>query len=264
MSKGARPRRLLILGGTAEARALATLAAERFGPRLDIVVSLAGSTRTPAPAAGLRRVGGFGGAAGLAAYLEKERIDFLVDATHPFAAAISAHAIAAARSQGIALLRLERPAWVAQRGDRWIEVRDAAAAAKEAARRGRRIFLSFGGRELAAFARLRSKWFLVRRIDRPDRALPLRRCVLTLGRGPFSVGNELSLLRRHRIDVVVTKASGGAGTRAKLDAARALGLPVVAIARPGKESALTVASPADAIRRIAAALSLDAMPPLSA
>lgn len=257
-------RRLLILGGTAEARTLAALAAERFGQDLDIVVSLAGSTRTPAPSAGLRRVGGFGGAAGLADYLEKERIDFLVDATHPFAASMSAHAIAAAQAKGIPLLRLERPAWVARRGDRWIVERNAAAAAKAAARRGRRIFLSFGGRELAAFARLRSKWFLVRRIDRPQQALPLRRYVLTLGRGPFAVGGEIALLRRHRIDVVVTKASGGADTRAKLDAARALGLPVVMIARPDKNPALTAASPADALRRIAAAMSLDAMPAVSA
>jgi precorrin-6A/cobalt-precorrin-6A reductase len=257
-------RRLLILGGIAEARTLATLAAERFGRDLDIVVSLAGSTRTPAPSAGLRRVGGFGGVAGLAGYLQKERIDFLVDATHPFAASMSAHAIAAAQAKGIPLLRLERPAWVARRGDRWIVERNATAAAKEAARRGRRIFLSFGGRELAAFARLRSRWFLVRRIDRPQQALPLRRYVLALGRGPFTVGNEIALLRRHRIDVVVTKASGGADTQAKLDAARALGLPVVMIARPERALALTVASPTDAVRHIAAALSLDAVPARSA
>lgn len=257
-------RRLLILGGTAEARTLAALAAARFGKRLEITVSLAGRTRTPAASAGTMRIGGFGGAAGLARYMKEQKIDLLVDATHPFAAAMSAHAVAAARAEGVTLLRLERPAWMPRRGEHWIAVPDAAAAATEAARLGRRIFLSFGGRELAAFAGLRGTWFLVRRIDRAEQKLPLRRYALTLGRGPFSVGSEIALLRRHRIDVVVTKASGGTETRAKLDAARALGLPVVMIARPGKDAALTVASPADAVRRIAAALSLDAVPAVSA
>jgi precorrin-6A/cobalt-precorrin-6A reductase len=257
-------RRLLILGGTAEARTLATLAAERFGRDIEVIVSLAGRTRLPAASAGRLRVGGFGGADGLARYIAEQKIDLLVDATHPFAAGMAANAVAAAQARGVALLRLERPVWSRRRGDCWIDVRDADAAARAAGRLGRRIFLSFGGRELVAFAPLKGKWFLVRRIERPERALPLRRCVLTLGRGPFSVGREIALLRRHRIDVVVTKASGGAETRAKLDAARALGLPVVMIARPDKDPALTVASPADAVRRIAAALSLDAMPAGSA
>jgi precorrin-6A/cobalt-precorrin-6A reductase len=250
-------RRLLILGGTAEARTLAARAAERFGREVEIIVSLAGRTRMPAHGAGTLRLGGFGGAEGLAGYLKQHKIDLLVDATHPFAADMSANAIAAARSSGIALLRLERPSWARRRGDRWIDVRDAAAAARAAASLGRRIFLSFGGGELAAFAALRGAWFLVRRIDRPGRALPLRRYVLTLGRGPFSVGREVALLRRHRIDVVVTKASGGTGTRAKLDAARRLGLPVVVIERPHRQQASTVVSVEDALHRIAALLAAE-------
>lgn len=250
-------RRLLILGGTAEARALAARAAERFGREVEIIVSLAGRTRTPVHDAGTLRVGGFGGAEGLADYLKQQRIDLLVDATHPFAADMAANAIAAARSSGVTLLRLERPSWVQRRGDRWIDAYDARAAARAAARLGRRIFLSFGGRELAAFAGLRGAWFLVRRIDRPRRALPLRRYALTLGRGPFSVGREVALLRRHRIDVVVTKASGGASTRAKLEAARRLGLPVVVIARPDRQPVSTVVSVEEALHRIAALLATE-------
>ncbi|HEX2115420.1 MAG TPA: precorrin-6A/cobalt-precorrin-6A reductase, partial [Alphaproteobacteria bacterium] len=143
-------------------------------------------------------------------------------------------------------------------GDRWIETVDAANAAREAAALGTRIFLSFGGRELAAFALLPGKWFLVRRIEAPSDKLPLDNYALTLGRGPFMVEDEIDLLRAHRIDVLVTKASGGSATRAKLDAARALNLPVVMIAPPRAQPALTVASAEEAVRRIAAALFPDA------
>jgi precorrin-6A/cobalt-precorrin-6A reductase len=247
-------RRLLILGGTAEARAVADLACERFGERLAITVSLAGRTRAPAASAGTLRIGGFGGADGLAAYLSAERIDFVVDATHPFAAAMSAHAVAASAQAGVFLLRLQRPPWQPAPGDRWIETADADGAARTAAGLGKRIFLSFGGRELAAFSALREAWFLVRRIEAPDGELPLRAYALTLGRGPFTLAGEIDLLRQHRIEVLVAKASGGAQTRAKLDAARALNLPVVLIARPEERPALTVASPDEAVRRIGAAL----------
>jgi precorrin-6A/cobalt-precorrin-6A reductase len=246
-------RRLLILGGTAEARVLAARATERFGEHVAIVVSLAGRTHAPQDQSGTLRVGGFGGTAGLAAYLRAERIDFLVDATHPFAAAMSDHAVAAAAETGVRLLRLERPAWTSQAGDRWIEVADAAAAAQAVATLGERIFLTFGSKELGAFAAL-AKWFLVRRIDAPAQPLPLRHYELTLGRAPFALESEMALLRRHRIDAVVAKASGGAATRAKLDAARALELPVVMIRRPTKAPALTVDSQEDAVERIGAAL----------
>ena len=250
-------RRLLILGGTAEARALADLAAERFGARLDIVFSLAGRTQAPAAAAGTLRIGGFGGTDGLTAFIKTEKIDLIVDATHPFAATMSAHAVAAAAQTGVALLRLQRPPWQPEPGDRWTEVADASSAAETAAALGQRIFLSFGGREVQAFAALQGKWFLVRRIAPPDEALPLRDHALTLGRGPFTVAEEVELLHRHRIDVVVAKASGGAATRAKLDAARALNLPVVLIAPPDRQPALTIASPDEAVRRIEAALFRD-------
>jgi precorrin-6A/cobalt-precorrin-6A reductase len=247
-------RRLLILGGTAEARALAALATARFGPRLEVIVSLAGRTRAPQDQPGALRVGGFGGASGLADYLKAERIDFLVDATHPFAAAMSDHAVVAAAQAGVTLLRLERPAWDRQPGDRWIEVPDAAAAARAVATLGTRIFLSFGGKELDAFSALADKWFLVRRIDEPLQALPLPHYALVLGRAPFAIESETALLQEHLIEAVVTKASGGAETSAKLDAARALGLPVVMIARPVKAGAATVWTPDEALARIAAVL----------
>lgn len=225
-------RRVLILGGTGEARDLAARAVAAFGSRVEIVTSLAGRTRLPASPAGAMRVGGFGGAEGLATYLRDSRIDAVIDATHPFAATMSANARDAAAASGVPLLILSRPVWMPGPGDRWTEVADATEAASVVATRGCRVFLSFGGRELDAFAALRDKWFLVRRIDPPEENLPLAQYALSLGRGPFSVEDERRLLEAHRIDVVVTKASGGEATRAKLDAARALGLPVVMIRRP--------------------------------
>jgi precorrin-6A/cobalt-precorrin-6A reductase len=251
-------RRLLILGGTGEARALAALAAAHFGTRLEIVVSLAGRTRSPDAGPGTQRIGGFGGPDGLATYLTDAKIDLVVDATHPFATTISASARAAARRTGVRLLRLERPGWQPQAGDSWIEVSDARHAAKAAADLGKRIFLTFGGREVAAFANMKGRWFLVRRIEPPEQALPLAQYALVLGRGPFATEAEIALLRRHRIDVVVTKASGGPLTRAKLDAARALGLPVVMIARPAAGPEPAAASPEEALGRIAAMLFGDA------
>jgi precorrin-6A/cobalt-precorrin-6A reductase len=251
-------RRILILGGTADARDLAAAAAERFGAKLDVITSLAGRTSVPASYVGKIRVGGFGGAVGIAAYLRQERIDLLVDATHPFAARMSAQAGEAAAMTGVKLLALIRPTWAPQPGDRWTLVADAAAAAAALGRLGDRVFLSFGGRELEAFAPLTAKWFLVRRIEQPAGRLPLSSYEITLGRGPFLLEQERDLMVRHRIDVLVTKASGGAATRAKLDAARELGLPVVMIQRPSQGAGVGVATAAEAVRSIAAALFAEA------
>jgi precorrin-6A/cobalt-precorrin-6A reductase len=227
-------RRLLILGGTSEARALAErLAAGAPGlPPLDIVSSLAGRTRNVAALPGRTRVGGFGGAEGLAAWLVAEAVDIVVDATHPFADRISANAVAACAAAGLPRLALVRPAWRSQAGDRWIEVADTAEAAAILPRHGRRAFLSTGRRDLDAFAGCRDIWFLVRLVERPDSPLPLDACHLVTGRGPFDEHDERVLLETHAIDVLVCKASGGAATAAKLAAARALGLPVVMVRRP--------------------------------
>ncbi|WP_067659270.1 cobalt-precorrin-6A reductase [Nocardia harenae] len=218
--------RVLILGGTAEARSLARLAAGERG--LDIVSSLAGRVRAPVLPEGEVRVGGFGGAEGLREYLRDNAIDLLVDATHPFAAVMSAHAAAAAAAAGVALLHLRRPGWVAAQGDSWTRVPSLPAAA--AGLRGR-VFLTVGRQGVAAFAGVAGAWFLIRAIDPPDPPLPAAREIL-LARGPFALADEISLLREHRIDVLVTKDSGGPDTEAKLIAARELGVPVIVVDRP--------------------------------
>jgi len=224
------PLRVLLLGGTAEALEVARRTAG--DPRLAIITSLAGRTRDPVTPAGQTRSGGFGGAAGLAAYLERQRIARVIDATHPYAVRISAHAAAACTRTGIPRLRFERRPWTARPGDRWIRVADPAAAASELPARGRRAFLALGRRALGHFAQRPEVWYLVRLIDRPRRPLALPRHGLVLGRGPFDAGAERTLLAEHRIDVVITRNSGGAASYPKIAAARALGLPVIMIARP--------------------------------
>lgn len=217
--------RVLILGGTGEASALARHLAER--PGLEIVSSLAGRVAAPVLPAGAVRIGGFGGIEGLTAYLADERIGAVVDATHPFAARMSANAAEACGRAGVPLLAFVRPAWTQQPADRWHPVADMAAAA--ALCRGR-VFLTVGRQELAPFAGS-GAWFLVRSIDPPDGPLPADHELL-LKRGPFGLADEIDLLRDYRIDLIVSKNSGGPATYAKVEAARALGLPVVMVERP--------------------------------
>ena len=234
--KLAGPFRLLILGGTAEAAALARAALERLGGRLEVTTALAGRTEMPGPLPGAVRIGGFGGAPGLAAYLAEARIDLLIDATHPFADQISRHARVASEQAGIDRLVLERPPWRRHPLDRWIEVEDYAGAAAAVARVGRRCLLTVGAGELGAFAGLSQVHFVVRLIDPPAQPLPLASCEVILGRGPFTLAGERALLQKYRIDVLAAKASGGAATEAKLIAAREAGLPVVLLRRPKPES----------------------------
>ena len=231
----AEPHRLLILGGTAEGAALARAVAERFGRRFETTTSLAGRTEAPGPLPGNLRIGGFGGAEGLATYLAEARIDLLVDATPPCADVISRHARLAAEQVRVPRLVLERPAWRRHPLDRWIEVEDMAAAAAAVARVGRRCLVTVGASELAAFAGLAQVHFVVRLIDPPRQPLPLVDYEIVLGRGPFALEGERELLRRHRIDVLAAKASGGLATEAKLVAAREAGLPVVMLRRPKPE-----------------------------
>jgi len=226
-------RHLLILGGTAEAAALAAELGRRHGNALRVTSSLAGRTEHPAPIAGTVRIGGFGGADGLEAWLRAEKADLVVDATHPFAAAISANAVIACERLGVPRLRLQRPPWPRHPLDRWVEVETLDAAAHALIQMGsRRAFLTIGAQELAPFARCGDIWFLVRMIDRPRQPPPLADFELVLGRGPFSRAEEALLLARHRIDTLVTKASGGSATEAKLIAAREMDLPVVMVRRP--------------------------------
>ena len=244
------PIRLLILGGTTEAADLARHVAA--DPRLAVTTSLAGRTRNPASIPGGVRSGGFGGVAGLAHYIKDESIDLVVDATHPYAATMTANAAAAATETGVPCLHLLRPAWTAQAGDQWITVADGTAAAEALAGLGTRVFLTLGHRDLAAFGDMPEHWFLIRLIDPPKTPPPLANYELRLQRGPFSIADETALLRDHCIDVVVSKNSGGAATYAKIEAARDLSLPVVMIARPDPPTGTVVESVTDALAWIEA------------
>ncbi len=236
--------RVLILGGTAEAAALARDLAEE--PRVAATTSLAGRTRAPASVPGRVRVGGFGGAAALADYLKTRAVDLLIDATHPFAARISRNAAQACAAAGVPRLVLTRPPWAARDGDRWTRVADAGSAAAALPALGRRVFLTIGRQELAAFAALGGLWFLVRLVEPPEDPIPLEDFRLVLGRGPFSLAQETALLRAQGIEVVVSKNSGGSGTYAKIEAARALDLPVVMVERPPLPEGETVETAAAA------------------
>ncbi len=223
-------RRVLILGGTGDATALAEQAVQL--PDVEVISSLAGRTQSPITPSGSIRVGGFGGVAGLINYLRQQQITHLIDATHPFAAQISWHAAEAAEAVGIAHLLLIRPAWERVSGDCWIEVHNHAAAAAVLPGLAERVFLTIGRQELAAFAPLKQIWFLMRMIDPPlpDMALPPGQ--ILLDRGPFHLAAELELLTQQQIQAIVSKNSGGAATYAKVTAARELGLPIVMVQPP--------------------------------
>ena len=232
--------RVLILGGTAEAAALARALAARDG--VELVTSLAGRAGIP-DLPGTVRVGGFGGAAGLESYLRAERIDRVIDATHPFAARISAQAEAACRTAGVARLVLARPDWPRLPEDRWTLVDGIAEAAARLPDLGRRAFLTVGAGEVAGFAGVRGVWLLVRLLQ--DRVLPLADYRVIAGRPPFTIEAEQALMQDHAIHVLVTKASGGDATSAKIAAARRLNLPVLMIRRPpppGGESVVSMAA----------------------
>ncbi|MEV5169628.1 cobalt-precorrin-6A reductase [Streptomyces flaveolus] len=242
------PAHVLILGGTTEARRLAADLAAR--PEVRVTTSLAGRVTRPGALPGEVRTGGFGGPEGLADWLRAHRVDALVDATHPFAASITDHAARAARATGVPAVVLRRPGWRPGPGDRWHDVPSLAAAAGALPGLGRRVFLTTGRLGLAAFAHLTGLRFLVRSVDPPEPPLPPDTTVV-LARGPFTVTGETELLRAHRIDVLVTKDSGGDATAAKLTAARELGLPVVLVRRPALPAGVTaVPDVADALERL--------------
>jgi precorrin-6A/cobalt-precorrin-6A reductase len=245
--------KLLILGGTSEGAALARALASH--PEITCISSLAGRTSSPAPLPGEIRSGGFGGAAGLIAFLRGEEVKAMVDATHPFATQISTHAVAAARATGIPLLRIERPAWRRQPGDRWVEVGSLAEAAVAVPSYGRRCFLTVGPTELQPFSNLTNMRFLVRLLEKPTAPLPLADSRIVIGRGPFTPQGEEKLLKQHAIEVIVAKNSGGDATYGKIAAARALGLPVVMVRRPAKPPADEQAeTAADAVAWVTAKL----------
>jgi precorrin-6A/cobalt-precorrin-6A reductase len=230
-------RRVLVLGGTAEARALA---AELAARGLDVTTSLAGRTRHPRLPAGEVRTGGFGGVAGLAEALAD--VDVLVDATHPFAATMTEHATGAASLTGTPLVALRRPGWTEGPGDCWTRVPSLAAAAA-AIPSGARVLLAIGRQGVGAFVDVEAR-FLVRAIEAPAVLPP--HAVLLLARGPFALDDERALLDRHAITVVVAKDSGGA-TEAKLVAARERSLPVVLVDRPPLPEGVEVVATVDEV-----------------
>ena len=241
-------RRLLILGGTGEAAALARALVE-VGD-WEVITSLAGRTRAPAALPGAVRVGGFGGADGLAAYLRAERIDRVVDATHPFAATISANAAEACAETGVPLLRIERPAWTPVPGDRWIDVADAAEAADwlaGALPAGAAVLLTLGRQEVAPFKRCPELRFVLRSIEAPSPEDLPPDCLLLSERGPFTLDGERALIARHGIRAAVAKNAGGDATAAKLAAAREAAIPVVMIRRPAPPASPAVPDVAGAL-----------------
>ena len=237
--------RILILGGTSEAR---ELAAQLAAAGTDVISSLAGRVSEPRLPAGHIRIGGFGGADGLADYLKAEGITRVIDATHPFAATITANAAKAATTAGVPLLVLRRPAWDADPS--WDTVPDIqAAAAAVRTWHGDTVFLTTGRRDLAVFAADDRHRFLVRTVDPPDGPVPPR-MTLILDRGPYTVESETRLMREHGIGLLVTKNSGGPMTEAKLHAARDLAIGVVMVARPPLPpgTAIVAATVAEAAR----------------
>jgi precorrin-6A/cobalt-precorrin-6A reductase len=223
-------KRILILGGTSEAMALARALAD--GAKIDAVMSLAGRTSYPVLPPIPHRIGGFGGVDGLVAYLEEQSIAAVIDATHPFAAQMTRNAALACAKLGVPRAVFTRAAWHPGEGDQWISVTNTEAAVEALGNAPRKVFLTVGRLSLPAFKQAPQHSYLMRSIDAPDAADRPPQMELILARGPFDVDAEIELMIKHGIDIVVTKNSGGNATDAKLAAARALQLPVIMIERP--------------------------------
>ena len=241
--------RVLILGGTTEASRLATLIAG--DPRFDAILSLAGRTSAPRAQPLRTRTGGFGGAAALAQWLSDEKIEAVIDATHPFADQISANAVAACRKAGVPLASIVRPQWRREASDRWQSAPSAEAAAIALGDTPRCVFLGLGRQELSAFARAQQHHYIARVIESPEASPLPRHLTLLQARGPFDRDAEIKLFKDEKIDVVVSKNSGGSATYAKIEAARMLRLPVIMIARPNKPAGHAVAGPEEAVAWLA-------------
>ena len=246
--------KILILGGTAEARALAEALAAR--PDFAVTVSLAGRTLEPLPQGAPVRSGGFGGAEGLARYLGEEKIDVLIDATHPYAAAISANAARAAESAGVKLLALRRPPWRKLAGDNWIEVESVEDAVMALGQAPKRVFLALGRNELQPFTAAPQHFYLIRSVDPVDPPLAVPHATYITARGPFSESEDRALLQSHNIEVIVAKNSGGEASYGKIEAARALRLPVIMLKRPALPEVASVATVSEVVAILDHALTL--------
>lgn len=221
---------ILLLGGTSDANELAEALAERFGPHA-VILSLAGRTQTPRLPANIEiHVGGFGGAAGLAAFLSERRVTLLIDATHPFAAGIARNAAKAADQAQVRRIKLTRPPWIAKAGDAWQTV-SCLAEARDALPGNARPFLALGRQHLSPFMKRQDLLPLARMIEPPDPALPAHWTVV-LARPSFEWRDEAALMERHGCTHLVSRNSGGTASYAKIEAARRLQLPVIMIDRP--------------------------------
>jgi len=237
-SQDSATQRILLLGGTTEASQLAQALAAAGVPA---VFSYAGRTDAPLAQPLPTRVGGFGGVAGLRDYLRSEAITHVIDATHPFAAQMSRHAVQACDELALPLLALERPAWQAQCGDLWLHTPDLAGAVAALPASPARVFLAIGRQHVQPFLAQTRHWYLLRVVD-PGVALPEDRGTVVIDRGPFTLDKDLALMQRHRITHVVAKNAGGVGAQAKLAAARQLGCPVILIDRPQLPARATVST----------------------
>lgn len=220
--------RALVLGGTADA---SLLAAEIARAGIDAVYSYGGRTRAPAGQPLPTRIGGFGGVSGLADYIRREGITHVIDATHPFAAEMSRNAVAACAETGTPLIALERAPWIKTSDDAWIEAADVNAAVAELPEAPTNVFLAIGRQHIAPFAAKPQHAYTLRFVDPPESPLPFAADVI-VSRGPFTLDSELEMLRTRGIAWIVARNSGGGGARAKIDAARRLGLPIIMISRP--------------------------------
>jgi len=221
--------RALILGGTGDAN---RLAAQIARAKIDAIYSYAGRTQIPLGHDVPTRIGGFGGARGLADFIREARITHVIDATHPFAAEMSRHAVDACADTKTRLIALERAAWTQMPGDRWIEVHDLDAAVAALPEARTRVFLAIGRQHIAPFAAKPQHAYTLRFVDAPSETLPFADAAVIISRGPFTREGDLELMRARDIEWLVARNSGGIGARAKIDAARALNLPVIMIARP--------------------------------
>jgi precorrin-6A/cobalt-precorrin-6A reductase len=240
--------RILILGGTTQASQLARALAARAD--IKPLLSLAGRTQNPLPAPIPSRTGGFGGVEGLVAFLRAEKIDALIDATHPFAAQMSAHAREASAQAGVPLMVFSRPPWTPGEGDNWTEVARMDDAVAALGAKPRRVFLTQGRLQLAAFAAAPEHFYLVRAIDEPAELALLPNRQFVSARGPFALQDELALMREQKIEILVSKNSGGEAASAKMLAARMLGVQVVMVARPPAAAATEVFQLEDVLRWI--------------
>jgi precorrin-6A/cobalt-precorrin-6A reductase len=243
--------RALILGGTGDANQLADTLVRA---EIHAIYSYAGRTQIPLGHSLPTRIGGFGGAAGLADYIREQRITHVIDATHPFAAEMSRHAVEACAAADVPLVALERAPWTRVAGDNWIEVPDIAAAVAALPEQRARVFLAIGRQQIAPFAARPQHAYTLRFVDAPEGALPLPDAEVIVSRGPFTLEGDRELMHARGIAWLVARNSGGTGARAKIDAARELGRPVIMIARP----ALPERPRAESVEEVLAWLSHDA------